>query len=197
MLGSITPLGERARGRRWGVTVAAYLGGTAVGGAAIGAAIGAVGGRLPSGWSVSARLLTVGAVAALGVLLDAGVLGLRLPTTARQVNEAWMSRYRGWLYGAGFGLQLGVGVVTVVTTSALYTSLVAALLTGTARGGALVGLTFGLTRGATIFAGGRIRRPDQLARVHALLSRSDRPARAGAVAAQGIVVAVIAAGALR
>jgi MFS family permease len=197
MLGSITPLGERARGRRWSVTVAAYLGGTAVGGVAIGAGIGAVGGRLPWDWSVSARLLTVGAVAAIGALFDAGVLGLRLPTTARQVNEAWMSRYRGWLYGAGFGLQLGFGVVTVVTTSALYTSLVAALLTGTVRGGALVGLTFGLTRGAAIFAGGWVRRPDQLARVHALLSRSDRPTRAGALAAQGIVVAVIAAGALR
>ena len=35
----------------------------------------------------------------------------------RQVNEDWMARYRGWAYGAGFGLQLGLGVVTIVTTA--------------------------------------------------------------------------------
>src|SRR5437764_330111 len=44
MLGSITPLGERSRGRRWGITVTAFgLAATAAGGAA-GTLLGAVGG---------------------------------------------------------------------------------------------------------------------------------------------------------
>ena len=46
MMGSITPLGERGRGRRWGPTVGAYLVGSALGGAAAGAAAGFVGGLL-------------------------------------------------------------------------------------------------------------------------------------------------------
>jgi len=46
MLGSITPLGERGRGSRWGVTVSAYLMGSAVGGAALGAMLGWIGSPL-------------------------------------------------------------------------------------------------------------------------------------------------------
>src|SRR5437867_2965761 len=42
MLASITPLGERGRGRRWGITVAAHLVGAGLsGGVGAGAAIGA------------------------------------------------------------------------------------------------------------------------------------------------------------
>ena len=55
MLGSITPLGERGRGSRWGVTVAAYLVGSAAGGAALGASLGTLG--EPLQLSLSARLI--------------------------------------------------------------------------------------------------------------------------------------------
>ena len=61
--------------------------------------------------------------------------GRRLPGPRRQVDERWLHRYRGWVYGAGFGVQLGLGVATVVTTSAVYVMLAAAVLTGTAAGG--------------------------------------------------------------
>jgi hypothetical protein len=197
MLGSITPLGERARGRRWGVTVAAYVIGSALGGVVIGSVLGALGSVVASGLGVRSRLLVIGVAAAVGVVIEADVVGLRLPSVARQVNEEWMTRYRGWVYGAGFGLQLGLGVVTVVTTSAVYAALLAALLTGTVAGGLIVGTTFGFVRGTTILSAARIRRSDQLGRVHARLRRWDGPARAGAFAAQGIIAAVIAAGAAR
>jgi MFS family permease len=197
MLGSITPLGERARGRRWGVTVAAYVIGSALGGVVIGSVLGALGSMVASGLGVRSRLLVIGVAAAVGVIIEADVVGLRLPSVARQVNEEWMTRYRGWVYGAGFGLQLGLGVVTVVTTSAVYAALLAALLTGTVAGGLIVGTTFGFVRGTTILSAARIRRSDQLGRVHARLRGWDGPARAGAFAAQGIIAAVIAAGAAR
>jgi hypothetical protein len=197
VLGSITPLGERARGRRWGLTVAAYATGSTLGGVAAGAVLGALGSVVSAPLSVPLRVLVIGVAAALGVVVDARVAGLKLPSVGRQVNQEWMTRYRGWVYGIGFGVQLGIGVVTVVTTSALYVALLAALLTGTIGGGALVGGAFGLVRGATILSAAGVRRSEQLGRVNTLLRRWESRSRLGTVAAQGVIAMVIAVGAVR
>ena len=37
-----------------------------------------------------------------------------VPGPRRQVDERWLDRYRGWVYGVGYGSQLGLGIVTVV-----------------------------------------------------------------------------------
>src|SRR4051794_95755 len=133
MLGSITPLGERGHARRWSSTVAYYFAGSVLGGATIGGLLGLLGagaaalGLRPSG------SLVLGVVAVLclaGTLVDLQVGGLRLPTVHRQVNEDWLVRYRGWVIGAGFGFQLGLDVVTIVTTATVYGMLAAALLSG-------------------------------------------------------------------
>ena len=34
--------------------------------------------------------------------------------------NSWLGRYRSWVYGLGFGVQLGAGVTTVVVSSAVY-----------------------------------------------------------------------------
>jgi len=60
----------------------------------------------------------------------------------RQVDDGWLPRYRGWVYGAGFGLQLGLGVVTIVTTAAVPAVWLLALLTASPSHGAAVGLAF-------------------------------------------------------
>jgi sulfite exporter TauE/SafE len=174
MLASIHPLGERARDRRWGVTVGAYLLGSTLAAAALGAALGGIGDLLP---------LTPGATAALG--LAAGALALAadlgtvpLPTVNRQVDKDWLDRYRGWVVGAGFGVQLGLGVVTIVNTAAVYLTLVLALLSGSAAAGAVVGTTFGLVRALVILVVAPVRRPDQLRlalrRMHAWRTLSQR-----------------------
>src|ERR1700704_3842335 len=103
MLASITPLGERGRGRRWGVTVAAYVVGSVAGGAAAGALAGLVGSLLVSGLSVATRVSLVVALLAGGLVLD--FLGA-VPGPRRQVDESWLDRYRGGVYGFGFGVQL-------------------------------------------------------------------------------------------
>src|SRR5262245_15741258 len=100
MLGSITPLGERGRGSRWGVTVSAYLIGSVIGGAALGAALGWIGSSLHAG--ADARLAVLGTAIAIGVVFDLGIGGLRLPTTRRQVDETWRASYRGWVWGVTF-----------------------------------------------------------------------------------------------
>src|SRR5690348_1296140 len=122
MLASISPFGERARQQRWGITIAAYTVASIVAGASLGPLLGAAGvaARDVSGASARLRLLAVATVALAGVLADAGVAGLRVPGPRRQVDETWLGRYRGWVYGAAFGVQLGAGFTTIVAASTTY-----------------------------------------------------------------------------
>ena len=160
MLASIHPLGERARDRRWSVTVSAYLVSSTLAAALLGALLGGAGGLLPLGpASVAVAVLVL---CALALAFDLGLGGLRLPTVHRQVDKDWLDRYRGWVVGVGFGFQLGLGVVTVVNTAAVYLALALAALTGSTAAGAAVGATFGLVRAVVILAVAPVRRPDQL-----------------------------------
>jgi len=178
MLGSITPLGERGRGQRWGVTMGFFVLGSAAGGAALGGLLGGAGGVAGLGDGPT-TLWLLAAAALLGAALEG-----RLPTTHRQVNEDWLGRYRGWVYGGAFGAQLGAGVVTVVTTSAVYVTFAAAFLTGSPAWGAVVGGCFGLVRALPVMATRNVRRTDQLVAVDRRLDAWSRPARRLAVAAQ-------------
>ena len=102
---------------------------------------------MPEAWRWSPVALVVGALLLLvGLVLDTGWAGLSLPSWRRQVDEAWIGRYRGWVVGLGFGAQLGFGLVTIITSSTTYAVVVLALLTGTPWAGALVGLVFGVVR---------------------------------------------------
>src|ERR1039458_1210806 len=108
MLMSITPLGERSRGFSWRLTASAFAAGAVAAGALAGAAGGALGSLLPDGsWRPVAALVVL--LVALG--FDATPLGRRLPGTRRQVNEDWMARYRGWVYGDALRVELGPGLV--------------------------------------------------------------------------------------
>src|SRR6266542_2787419 len=126
MLGSITPLGERGRGQRWGLTVVAFFVGSTAGAAAVGALLGLAGRAAMGTGGLRERLIFLTAAIGVGAALDARILGVRLPTVRRQVNEDWLHRYRGWVYGLGFGVQLGVGFSTVVAISAVYGAFAAA-----------------------------------------------------------------------
>lgn len=196
MLGSITPLGERGRHSRWGVTVAAFAVGSLGAGTAIGSALGETGARTlrPLGVQGRPALAILAGVVAAGAALDGGLFSLRLPSLRRQVDEAWLDRYRGWVYGLGFGFQLGLGVSTVVNTSAVYAALVAAFLSRSAPSGALIGAVFGLVRAAPTLATRRVRTPEGLASVAGRLSRYDDPARRTALTLQLLLaVAAVAA----
>jgi hypothetical protein len=127
----------------------------------------------------------------VGVALDVGAGGLRLPTVRRQVNEDWLHRYRGWVYGAGFGAQLGAGFATIVSVSAVYLAFSAAFLASSPFAGALVGGTFGLLRAAAQFTVLRVNRVDQLASVASMLRRWDRPARRVAIGAEATLLAAV------
>ncbi|MFL5797553.1 MAG: hypothetical protein ACJ77A_06420 [Actinomycetota bacterium] len=192
MLGSINPLGERARGSRWGVTAGFFAAASVGAGAAAGALLGLVGSLALRGVDPPARLAALALLVAAGTALDLRVAGARLPTIRRQVNEDWLGRYRGWVVGAGFGAQLGVGVATIVTTSAVYATLAAAVLVGSPGAGFLVGSAFGAARAVTLIGAAGADDPSRVAALDARLRRWEAPARTAAVAAQ----VVLAAGAL-
>lgn len=194
MLSSISPVGERSRGQRWGLTATAYLLGSLAGGAAVGALAGGIGALLPAVPTWGA-LATVGAVALAGVVLDRTT---GVPTVHRQVDERWLTGYRGWVYGAGFGAQLGTGLVTIVPSSVVYAMWLGALLVGaveggSAVGGVVVGLVFGAVRATPLLLAGRIRTVGALRGALAAVDRA-RPRVARLTLAGQAVVGVLAIG---
>jgi hypothetical protein len=189
MLTSISPLGERARGNRYWRTAAAYLAGSLLGGAAVGALLGAAGSLAVADLDAAVRFGVIAVAAVAGVALDAAG---RVPTIRRQVDERWLSTYRGWVYGAGFGAQLGTGVATIVTASTTYVALLAAFLTGSTAGGVAVGATFGIARALPLLLTARVRSTDALARLHRQVAGAAGGAARLTSAAQLAVAAVAA-----
>jgi hypothetical protein len=192
MLTSITPLGERGRANRYAVTATAYFLGSLAGGAMIGAAFGSVGSLALQSVSTRALIGVLGVAAIVAAVFDAA--GRRPPSWHRQVNENWMQRYRGSVYGAGYGLQLGVGVVTIVTTASLYAAAASWVLVASPWGGALLGAVFGLARGVPLLATRGADTPTRLQAVHRRLVAIARPAdvltAVVCVAVAGVAVAV-------
>jgi len=195
MLGSITPLGERGRGSRWGVTVSAYVIGSAAGGLVLGATLGWIGSAVRI--SPNVRLILLGIAIALGIAFDLRLGGLRLPTTHRQVDETWRASYRGWVWGLTFGAQLALGVVTVLTTSLVYVTWLGAALAGSLAAGALIGLAFGLVRALPILTVAHVRTSGQLLGVDRTLQRFAAPARRLTLAAGASIAGLALLGAAR
>ena len=186
MLTSISPLGERARHNRWAVTVTAYVLGSLLGGATTGVVLGAAGSVLPR------SLLIAAAVCAVAAVVD---VVRRLPTYRRQVDEDWLVRYRGWVYGLGFGYQLGLGFVTIVTSAATYAVWLLELLSGGWRAALLIGVWFGLVRSLPVLGLRTATTPERL-RVMAFrldqLSRGAGRVTVATLAASAVVLGVAA-----
>ena len=195
MLASITPLGERGRQSHWGVTMSAFVLGATAAGAVAGAVLGAAGG-LVLGGALGARERLAALTAALVVAVALDVLPAAVPGPRRQVNERWLDQFRGWVYGLGFGAQLGVGVTTIVSSAATYVALLAAFLTGDPSRGALVLGCYGAVRGLTPLLAAHVRRPQQLVALHRRLARWRGPAARASVASLAAVTVLAAAGSI-
>ena len=182
MLSSISPLGERARGSRWWLTTTAYVAGSFVGGLVVGGLAATLGSLVPVGWrSSSATQLLLAALLLGGLALDLGVGGLSLPSWHRQVDEQWLARYRGWVYGAGFGAQLGLGLVTIITSATTYAAVLLAAWSGHLGAGLAIGGTFGLVRALPSLG---LRRVTDRRALHRVFERVERWANAADVLAR-------------
>ena len=193
MLSQITPLAEAGRGHRFMRTaswfiVGATLGGLSLGGAIAGAAILLSAGSLGSG---TALALTVGAALA-GAAVDAQLFGFGPPFLPRQVNADWLSKYRSWVYGLGFGWQIGVGVATYVMTAAVPLMIVLGALSANPWAAVAIGAIFGLARGLAVLIGARVRTAPALYAFHRRFDAWAAPVRHAVIGVQ-LAVAVAAA----
>lgn len=165
----IHPLGETSRGQSWWVTISCFTLGSVVAGSTLGAAFGAAGTVLVGDWSAMGRIAATAGLAVVAGSMD--LSGVTPWTPKRQVNENWIGRYRGWVYGAAFGVQLGLGFSVFVMSWAYYAMLLAALLSGSTATGALVGASFGLGRGLLLYLSYQIKSPEDLSRFHRTMAR--------------------------
>jgi hypothetical protein len=179
MLASITPLGEWGRHNSWPLTVSAHIVGSTTAALATGAVLGAVGEAAGTAQAGAWRLAVLALVLAAALAVE--LSGRRLPGPHRQVDERWLGEYRGWVYGAGYGVQLGLGLTTVVVSGTVNLAVAAALLCGSPLFGALILGIFGLLRAATVLATAGIDTPERLRELHARLSASARRVARAAV----------------
>jgi hypothetical protein len=110
------------------------------------------------------------------------------PGWRRQVDERWVDEYRPWVYGFGWGAQLGAGVLTIVSSAATYLVMGLAALIGSLPGGVALGVTFGLTRGLTLLLARGLVSPASLRSFHRSLQPRRRLAASAVVLAEGLVV---------
>lgn len=196
MLSSISPLGERARSSRWWLTTTAYVVGSLLGGTVLGVGAAMLGSLVPGSWRGSGWALgLVAGLLGVGLVLDLRVGGLSLPSWRRQVDEQWLTRYRGWVYGVGFGAQLGFGLVTIITSATTYAVVLLSALSGNTGAGLALGATFGLVRALPSLLMARVTDRDRLHRVFRRIESWAHPAEllSRATLASGAAVLVAAA----
>ena len=194
MLSTVTPLAESGRGHRYRWTASWFFLGAVLGGATTGsvAAVAAVGiGALDLSAPTTYAIAGVAAVCAAG--LDGRLLGPPIPHHRRQVNEDWLGRYRAWVYGAGFGWQIGTGVATYIMSAGVYLVIALAALTGDPRSALVVCVTFGAVRGSMVLIGARITSAERLARVHERFEAWREPVRRILVGVLALAAGVLAA----
>ena len=111
------------------------------------------------------------------------------------MNEDWLATYRGWVYGIGFGAQLGLGFATIVESSLTWVAFACALGSGSAAAGALIGATFGIARALPVLAMARTHDPAALRTKMARLDRA-RPRVTRTVLALQAAIAFVLLGTL-
>ncbi len=193
MLSTITPIGERGRNHRYYSTATWFVLGATLGGATLGLGMALLAvGASALDLSASAALGLSAVLAAVSIASDLKLGGFRLPSHTRQVNESWLDQFRSWVYGGGFGWQIGVGLATYVTTSAVYLMIVMAALTGSPAIALAIGTGFGLVRGLAVFVGRNLTTPERLFALHRRLDELLPTAQRAIVLVQAFVLAVAA-----
>lgn len=173
MLSSITPLGERAKNNSWYLTATAYVAGSLLGGALLGLVLSPLA-TLAAALDPALALALVAVVLVASAVLDR--TGVAPPSMPRQVDENWLTAYRGWVYGFGFGLQLGFGLVTIITSWSMWAVVAGIVMSPGGLGievpwpiplaPVAVGATFGLARGAVLLTARGATDNESLATLH-------------------------------
>jgi hypothetical protein len=193
MLATITPLAEQGRGHRYRSTATWFVAGSVLGGASLGAVMVLLAVAVRSIGATGTKLAAVAVVAgAVTVAAEMGIGGFRLPVHHRQVNERWLDQFRPWVYGAGFGWQIGSGLATYIKTYSVYLIIVLAALTTNLTLALVAGITFGLVRGLAVFLGRHITSTAALSDFHRRFMAADPYALAAIVVCEAAATVAIA-----
>ena len=167
MLSKITPMAEPTRNYTYRGTVVWFVVGATIGGATLGLPVAlAAAGVGALDLAPATALALAGLAAAVTAASDAELGGFRLPGHRRQVDDTWLDTYRSWVYGGGFGWQIGVGLATFIVTAAVYLTIVLAALTGSPAAAFGICVLFGSTRGLAVLISRGVTSPERLARLH-------------------------------
>lgn len=151
MIGTIIPMVYGAPDHKRGPSIAAaHLVGAVVGASLLGAFLGSVGLAL-QGVGLRVNGLVVVAICSLVYAThELGAVRLPTPELHRQVPAHWRSSFSPPVAAGLYGLALGAGVVTHITTATFYVVCVAAVALGDPIVGAIVLGAFGFGRGLPV-----------------------------------------------
>jgi len=187
MLSSITPLGQRGRGGSWARTVFAFwIGAIVAGGAVFG---------LPGLFGEAVGVSSLNPWYAFAVLCLAFALDLakvHAPGPRRQVDEDWLGRYRDWVTGLGFGLQLGSGFATIIPTFGTWALYLIALGAGVPTA-VWIGVGFGVGRSLLLLTTRFVRSPSALAETMRRFTSAENLSRWASIAGYAVVILVLGA----
>jgi hypothetical protein len=193
MLSQITPMAEAGRHQKFTRTASWFVAGAVLGGVTLGAAIAVVAIAIAAlGMEQGTALALIAGCAFAAAAVDANLFGFGPPFLPRQVDEAWLSKYRAWVYGGGFGWQIGAGVTTYVMTTAVPLMIVIGALSANAWTAVTIGAGFGLGRGLAVLLGARLHTPAALLAFHRRFDAWGEPVGRAVIGVQ-LVIAVVAA----
>lgn len=186
MLSSITPLGQRGRGGSWSRTVVAFWIGAMGSGAVVFGILGAIGSLLGV-----PRLNPWYSVLVLAAAGGLDLMKVKPPGTRRQVDEDWLGRYRDWVTGLGFGLQLGAGFMTIIPSFGTWALYLMAVGAGTSTALA-IGTAFGVGRSLLLLSTWAVRSSSVLADTMRRFVSAENRARWVSVGGYATVLLVVA-----
>jgi len=192
MLSTVTPLAEAGRGHRYSWTASWFFGGAVMGGATTGVVSAMLAAGVHAiGLTSSTTYAVAAAAAVIAAAVDGAWIGPPIPHHRRQVNEDWLGRYRAWVYGIGFGWQIGTGLATYIMTAGVYLVVLLGALTGSPAVAFGVCVVFGACRGSMVLAGATITSAERLRRFHERFEAWREPVRRAVIAVEIVATAVL------
>ena len=194
MLSTITPLGEAGRGHDFRSTSTWFVVGSVMGGVTLGLLMAGLA-RIADGLGATPDLVwgIITAAALTTAASDGRVGGFHLPGHDRQVNERWLDQYRPWVYGAGFGWQIGVGLGTYIMTAGVYLLILVGGLTADPLLAVFLGALFGLSRGLAVFLASGFDSTEKVLAFHERFERMREPVRRATIVTQALVAVAASA----
>lgn len=151
MVGTIAPVVYRNSSLSWRKAATVYTLGSISGGALTGVTVGFLGSFLPASSYHSYVPLFIGLVAISYSLHEMHIVALPHPEWRRQVPAHWRYRFHPYITAGAFGLLLGAGFTTFISTTSYYVVWLTVSLYGSPALGAFLFAIYGAARASLLW----------------------------------------------